>query len=147
MPFVVALLSPETQLPALLSLAIWGPTREAMMTDRPWRLWAAGVCLSSSASRIPTPISFHRINVGHGLTICKGGCESIVDTGTSLIVGPVEDVKEVQKAIGAVPLIQGEVSRQHTQSHQLPHMRAGSHRPPEGVPWHSLSSLAVYDPL
>nr|XP_042093697.1 cathepsin D isoform X1 [Ovis aries] len=53
-------------------------------------------------------IHMDQLDVGSSLTVCKGGCEAIVDTGTSLMVGPVEEVRELQKAIGAVPLIQGE---------------------------------------
>ncbi|XP_048216273.1 cathepsin D [Perognathus longimembris pacificus] len=53
-------------------------------------------------------VHMDQLSVGKELTLCKEGCEAIVDTGTSLLVGPVEEVKELQKAIGAVPLIQGE---------------------------------------
>ncbi|XP_012599454.1 cathepsin D [Microcebus murinus] len=53
-------------------------------------------------------IHMDQVDVASGLTLCKEGCEAIVDTGTSLVVGPVAEVRELQKAIGAVPLIQGE---------------------------------------
>uniref|UniRef100_A0ABI7W5T3 Cathepsin D n=2 Tax=Felis catus TaxID=9685 RepID=A0ABI7W5T3_FELCA len=53
-------------------------------------------------------VHMDQVDVGTSLTLCKGGCEAILDTGTSLMVGPVDEVRELQKAIGAVPLIQGE---------------------------------------
>ncbi|KAG8577910.1 hypothetical protein GDO81_010323 [Engystomops pustulosus] len=53
-------------------------------------------------------IRLDNIKVHGKVAFCPDGCEAIVDSGTSLITGPSDDIKKLQKLIGATPLVFGE---------------------------------------
>lgn len=53
-------------------------------------------------------IKMDKVMLGDSLTLCKSGCEAIVDTGTSMITGPSQEIQALNRAIGAIPLIMGE---------------------------------------
>ncbi|XP_018431842.1 PREDICTED: cathepsin E-A-like [Nanorana parkeri] len=53
-------------------------------------------------------IRLENIKVHGKIQFCPNGCEAIVDSGTSLITGPSADIKELQKFIGATPMLFGE---------------------------------------
>ncbi|XP_026555456.1 cathepsin E-like [Pseudonaja textilis] len=53
-------------------------------------------------------IPLENVKIQGQIVACRNGCEAIVDSGTSLITGPLLDIKKLQAKIGAVPGPAGE---------------------------------------
>lgn len=82
------------------------------------------------------------ISMNGKVIACEGGCQAIVDTGTSLLIGPNYPIFNILKIINARPTSTGEVKGHATRLPWAPHTEG-----PAGPTFSLPLSLTVHHQL
>lgn len=56
------------------------------------------------------PVPFCSVTIDGVVVACHGGCQAILDTGTSFLYGLSSDILNIQQTIGATEVQDGQVS-------------------------------------
>ncbi|XP_028255727.1 nothepsin [Parambassis ranga] len=99
-----------------------GPEGELLLGGTDEALYTGPITWLPVTSKGYWQIKMDSIAVQGSSSFCPHGCQAIIDTGTSLIAGPTNDILSLQQLIGATPTNIGEFLIDCVRLSSLPHV-------------------------